>query len=353
MRAGYEAEPLSAAVCAVPSDQIDNWTFFRRVVQPALDLAPATFLDDISASLSAAGIQEAVARHDFAPIFDWLLTLFQLQGISDAVAFSYAAKHRQVRWSDIEAALIDDPACHRLKSYWHFSGCRYQKSAYTCSEPHLLHCCPVPRLPLRNGHLNQVAFGLFLLIRDIAQGDFVRWIDDRLEQADPGEGHPHRATVLRESLLSPLTNIYGVGPKLWSMVLADMLLAGDPKRECWRAAGASFLAIDSLVHNMLHRTGVLSRFDAEHEIGPACYAPGGCANLIEGLAQRIDARAFNPAFPVVFPRFIQHSLWRFCAADGLDICNGNRIDDTAPCRNSYCPAFDCCDRIPLRLPRNG
>jgi hypothetical protein len=176
----------------------------------------------------------------------------------------------------------------------------------------------------------------------------VGWIDHRLEQADPGEGHSNRAAFMRDALLKPLTNIYGVGPKLWSMALADLLLAGDPVRERWVATGAGMIAIDSLVHNFLHRTGVLHRFGAAHRMGPGCYAPGGCASLIEGLAQWIDARTYHPLFPSVFPRFIQHSLWAFCASSRLDICNGNRVGDSARCANWYCPAFDDCGRVSLQ-----
>lgn len=329
------------------SGQANHWEFFRRVAQSALDLAPTTFLDDVSANLSRACIQDAVARHDSGPIFDWLCSLFQLRGISDHAAFAYAEKHGAARWSEIEAALARSIDCQRLRSYWHFADCGYRKVSRTCAEPHLLHRCPVPRLPLRNGHLNQVAYSLFLFIRDIADGDFVRWIDDRLEQADPGERHPHRAAILREALLLPLMNIYGVGPKLWSMALADLLLAGDPNRERWRIVGSSAVAVDSLVHGFLHRTGVLHRFNAVHPIGTGCYVPGGCASLIEGLAQRIDAHEYHPEYPRTFSRWVQHSLWAFCAGDKFNICNGNRIDDRARCQNRYCPAYDDCDRVSL------
>jgi hypothetical protein len=319
------------------------------VVEPALALAPTTFLDDIANSLTRAGIQNAVARHDSRPIYEWLLSLLQLQGISDHAAFAFAEKNGMARWGDIEAALASPPDCRRLRSYWHLTGCVYQKTARTCSEPHLLDRCPLPRHPLRNGRLNQAAYSLFLFIRDIADGDFVQWIDNRLQQADPGEDDPQRAAILRGSLLSPLENIYGVGRKLWSMSLADLLLAGDPNRERWTMTGASFVAVDSLVHAFLHRTGVLHRFNALHEIGPACYAPSGCASLIEDLAQRIDARAFNPAFRQSFqPRFIQHSIWAFCATGVLNICNSNRISDGARCQRRFCPVFSDCDRFSLR-----
>ena len=80
---------------------------------------------------------------------------------------------------------------------------------------------------------------------------------------------------------------------------------------------------------------------------PVLTRPAGCAAIIEALARRIDARDFNPAFPVSFPRFVQHAIWRFCAEGMLDICNGNRIDDRARCENRYCPVFDECDRTCL------
>jgi hypothetical protein len=37
---------------------------------------------------------------------------------------------------------------------------------------------------LRNGHRNQIAYSLYLFIRDVADGDLVGWIDDRWEQVN-------------------------------------------------------------------------------------------------------------------------------------------------------------------------
>jgi len=131
------------------------------------------------------------------------------------------------------------------------------------------------------------------------------------------------------------------------MALAELLLAGDPARERWVAAGASMIAVDTLVHNFLQRTGALRRLGAEHAYGGGCYARGGCADLLEGLAERTDAREFNPAFPHVFPRFVQHAIWQFCAEWGWNICNGNRIDDRHRCGQMFCPVFEACDRVAL------
>jgi hypothetical protein len=65
------------------------------------------------------------------------------------------------------------------------------------------------------------------------------------------------------------------------------------------------------------------------------------------VAGRIDARAFNPAFPATFPRFVQHAIWRFCAQQGLNVCNGNRINDSQSCDNHYCAIRGICERVPL------
>ena len=42
-----------------------------------------------------------IKNHDTATLFDWLIEIFSLQGISDAVAFDYIAEHGNVRWSDV------------------------------------------------------------------------------------------------------------------------------------------------------------------------------------------------------------------------------------------------------------
>lgn len=319
-----------------------------RVAHPALAIAPTDFVEEIAGRLAAAGIQDAVARHDPAPLFDWLMTLVALQGISDDVAFGWDERHGGVRWADVEAALRTRPSCPRLQSYWHFANCGYRKGTGTCAEPEHLPRCPLPRPKLRKGGLNQTAFHLALFIRNVCGGDLVGWLDARLAEADPGRSAPGRAAALGTAVTAPLTGVTGIGPKLWSMMLGELLLVGDPGRERWVTAGAGMIAVDSLVHNWLHRTGTLHRCGAEHVYGSACYAAGGCADILRAFAEAVDARQFNPTFPATFPRFVQHSIWAFCAAGGLDQCNGNRVDDRQACRLRFCPAGPDCDRVPLR-----
>jgi hypothetical protein len=54
------------------------------------------------------------------------------------------------------------------------------------------------------------------------------------------------------------------------------------------------IAIDTLVHNFLHRTGILERLGAGHPYGLGCYQPNGCADIM----------AFEPCeqFRVLFNR---------------------------------------------------
>lgn len=322
--------------------------FALTVMRPVLALAPATYLKDLRQGLRKFELDRAVQERDTAAIFDWIIGLLQLQGISDAVAFGYIRDHGTPTWANLNSAFETGPECRLLASYWHFSDCRYAKTAQSCSMPNLLASCPVPMLPARNGRLSQAAISLFLFMRDVCDGDLVAWLDTRLAQADDGLGAGDRPRRMASAVVEPLSHVHGLSFKVLSMSLADLLLGGDRDRKRWVTAGARMIAIDSLVHNFLHRTGILNRLKAEHPYGDRCYRPGGCADVIEAMSRGIDAQRFNPEFPSFFPRFLQHAVWRFCAQGELNICNGRRIDDRDRCWNRFCPAYAGCARLPLR-----
>jgi hypothetical protein len=170
---------------------------------------------------------------------------------------------------------------------------------------------------LRNGHLNQAAYSLFLFIRDLGDGDLIGWIDRQLQTANSPAG-PDRLARMRASLIEPLREVYGVSDKVLAMALSALLLGAPKKMVLWTEVGGSMIAIDTLVHNFLHRTGILHQFKANHLYGSACYRPGGCADIIQTVAERIDARQFNPVVPQTFPRFVQYAVWQYCAQNGLD-----------------------------------
>jgi hypothetical protein len=319
-----------------------------RLIHAVCGLAgSATLIDDVRVDLTTDKVRGAIRRHDSAAVFDWLLAALSYQGISDQAAYEYMKEHGRATWRDIDQKLGHGGSCPKLKSYWHFHGCHYERVSRTCAEPDHIGACPLPRHDLRNGHLNQMAYCLFLFIRDVVNGDLIGWIDHQLSAtaSPPGAG---RLTLMRAALLEPMREIYGVSDKVLAMALSALLLGAPKKMVRWIEVGGSMIAIDTLVHNFLHRSGTLRRLEAEHPYGQACYRPGGCAEIIAAVAGRIDARQFNPSFPQTFPRFVQHAIWRYCSQSGLDICNGNRIDDTRRCINLDCQVRLMCDRMALR-----
>jgi hypothetical protein len=305
-----------------------------------------SFLDEIHLEAQEAGLIEAVARGRTEPIFDWLMSAFSLQGISDRVALNYMERHGFAQWSSVQKGLNRRATCPKLLSYWAYDYCRYHKGCSTCSEPEHFDRCPVPRLHLRNGRLNQTAYSTFLFIRDLADNDIVGWIDRQLEDATASPDCELEA-ARQEALIGPLRNVYGISDKVLTMTLSTLLMAAQG-RAIWFETGKSMIPIDTLVHNFLHRTGILFDCGQPHAYGAACYRKGGCAEIIRGISKQIDARTINPKFPAYFPRFFAHAAWRFSAIDGLNLCNGNRIDDRKPCQISYCHLSQKCQKTSLK-----
>ena len=126
---------------------------------------------------------------------------------------------------------VKNGSCPLLASYWHFHGCGYRKGAQTCARPHLMETCPLPAHEFRNGNLNQLAYSLFLFIRDVAGGDIVAWIDTRLAEADTGlrEG---RLSRMGQALITPLLGLHGASHKVLNMALADLLMIGRAIIHC-------------------------------------------------------------------------------------------------------------------------
>jgi hypothetical protein len=307
-----------------------NLNYAVQLVQGVCCLAgQSSYLDDIRTELQDCGVVRAIRDHDTPTLFEWLVQALSYQGISDAVAAGYMDRHGAVTSSDIAGGLSATPSCPKLGGYWRFYDCQYRKSSGTCSEPSHFDTCPLPRHPLRNGHLNQMAYSLFLFMRDVA------------------DGVPDRHAMWGEAVIGPLRNVYGVSDKVLAMTLSSLLLSAGNLRPLWFEVGADLVAIDTLVHNFLSRTGILRRLSVDHPYGRSCYQPGGCAAIIRLIASHIDVRQFNRDFPSIFPRFVQSAIWRYCAGSGLDICNGNRIDDRSRCDYAHCQMFRRCDRVAL------
>jgi hypothetical protein len=229
-------------------------------------------IDDCRVELAAAGVIEAITRRNTGVIFDWLINAVSFQGISDAAASSYLNAHERIASLDIEAALARKPSCTKLRGYHRLFDCGYRKGTDRCNEPDHKPGCPLPRHDLRNGGLNQAAYSLHLFMRDVALGDFVGWIDYQLRRTS-AKNFAARPSVLLSPIVAPMAHIYGIGWKTLNMSMATLLLGGDAERAEWIAAGASMIAVDTLVHNWLHRTGILKA------ICRACFTSVRCGHL--------------------------------------------------------------------------
>ena len=118
-----------------------------------------------------------------------------------------------------------------------------------------------------------------------------------LEQANES-GAPDPLSQARVGLIEPLRNVYGVADKILAMAMSGILIGAADVRPKWLQVGVHLIAVDTLVHNFLHRTGILARLKATHPYGVGCYRPGGCAEIIARAAQQIDAvRSIRPSRP--------------------------------------------------------
>ena len=342
-KTGTRARPRRAGGSLVVGDGADH---AHRLIYQVCCLAGSTnLLEDLRDA--ETGLPAIVSRRDTPALFDWWVSALSYQGISDAVAYEYMRKHGRVTWRGLIRDFASRPRCPKLQSYWHYSSCRYDKGSNTCAEPDHVRRCPLPQHHLRNGRLNQTAYSLYLFIRDIADNDLVGWIDGRLAVAatTPVADRRH---AMQQALIGPLRNVFGVSDKVLTMTLSAILISAPNTWPHWSAVGCSLIAVDTLVHNFMARTGILRRLGADHAYGAACYQPGRCAQIIEAAAAKIDATKFNPTYPADFPRFVQHAIWRYCAQQGLDVCNGNRIDDRKKCTSIQCRMFMICDHVSLK-----
>jgi hypothetical protein len=88
----------------------------------------------------------------------------------------------------------------------------------------------------------------------------------------------------------------------------------------YRAIGVRMVAIDTLVHNFLAKTGTLDFYGQPHKYGPKCHTQAGCVGVINEIARDLDCRKYHPSYPAYFPRLIQVYIWAYCAMKGENIC---------------------------------
>lgn len=286
-------------------------------------------------------------------VYDFFLKSFNYQGVSDKIARSYMEKHPLPTYSEIETWLKDGYGCPKLKDFDSYIECGFNKKHNSCHNNELYSSCPVPEPEMRKGTLNQTAFSLFFFLRDICKRDIVGYFDECLNK---NPDNPNDVNEMRDKAISEIDKILGVGKKLAHMVLSDFLIAvgkdKDFPKTSWYATGRSMIVIDTLVHNFLHRTGILKQYNAIHSYGDAsCYGENGCFKVLEQISKDIDCQVINGHLPRYYPRFIQYSIWHHCAEGKGNICNGRNINDKDRCikkNKTECCVAKICEKLPLK-----
>jgi hypothetical protein len=92
------------------------------------------------------------------------------------------------------------------------------------------------------------------------------WIDSQLEPS-VGPSAAYLEASRQEALIGPLRNVYGVSDKVLTMALSSLLIGARGQRPVWFETGKAMMAIDTLVHNFLHRTGILEGCGTPHVYG--------------------------------------------------------------------------------------
>ena len=100
----------------------------------------------------AAGLKPMLRERDTPSLYGWLMEVFSFQGISDAIAADYLARHGNAEWQEIDRHLRRRrPLCPKLSSFDAYRGCGFQKLKEQCNNPRLIASCPVPAASLAQG----------------------------------------------------------------------------------------------------------------------------------------------------------------------------------------------------------
>ena len=178
-----------------------------------------------------------------------------------------------------------------------FHACRYEKTSGTCAEPDHIAACPLPTHRLRNGHLNQIAYSLYLFIRTLPTGTWSAGSINRLDQAN--EFRCSRTLVASaHCLIEPLRMSTALRTRTsrWLFRHPDRRRRRSPEvvgvgaQHCARYPGRHFPAPD----------GDPEPVQGRPPRRAGCYRPGGCADIVRPVANQIDVGG-STGFPQLFP----------------------------------------------------
>lgn len=307
-----------------------NWQLvLKAVVDVAID---PDYVEDVRrrwSSLRVAGPEIIAGK---------LFEIANYQGMSDRAASSWLSTNGNPDFQEL-ALRLPHERCECAGSVDGISRCGYLRSQRVCKHPALLARCIVPTIPARKGQLARLAVALNYWAAELPHRSLGTWARSKLKRGEPRAGGA--------AMVEDLKRLPGVSDKVASMIASDVAIGLSTGSDALLRAGASLIVVDSLVHNMLQRTGAILAVGKPHAFGSGCYALGGCHELIVSFSETIDAHTYNPAWPRLAPRMLQHALWRFCAGSELNICNGNQIPAGRKCESGCCPAANHCARLAL------
>jgi len=276
-------------------------------------------------------------------LYKYLMEAFLYTGGSDQSNEGHYRKQKnKPTFNKIRKALLA-AECPKLVCFETFKNCGYRKMARTCNNPELIETCPLPKFDMKRGTLNQMVFSLYFFLRDVCQNDFYQFVQAHFDQ---GKKECYQVKGQVENFIQVFSQVYNVGPKLIDMAFSHLFFTQYPGWD-YRTVGAEMVAIDTLVHNFLARTGTLDEYKKFHKYGLACHTQKGCLGVIEEIAQEIDCRKYNKEYPAYFPRLVQLYIWAYCSMTGENICNGNKCKQSKPNREcelytrNWCMPFIC------------
>ena len=246
-------------------------------------------------------------HHKSINLYQYLVEAFLLSGGGDQSNHGYYAKQKRKPTFNRVKQAVKAGQCPKLATFETFKGCGYRKTTKKCNELTFLRSCPLPTFDMKRGALNHMVFSLYFFLRDVAGRNFYAYVRQHF-----GQGQPSAVTIndLLDGFIGKITTIANVGPKLAQMALSCLFLTAYPGWD-YRRVGAHIIAVDSLIHNFLHRTGIRTA-TLDHAYGPRCHGQNRCLGVIHDLAKRIDCREFNPTLPPCFPRFVQYHISAYC-----------------------------------------
>jgi hypothetical protein len=298
----------------------------------------ADLLEESSEEFLKPAIKDALDGKN-AKLFKFLIGAFKYVGGSDDIADTvWEQMNPKPTYYGIKREL-ESAKCPKLQSFSDFHGCGYSKNNQSCNEPQSFNKCPLPQYNMRNGKLNQMVFSVYLFLRDRCNEDFPGFVKEIL-------GSPRQVEKLNEdelkaaieTLVGEMAQIFNVGRKLTNMTLSGLLYARNGNWNYSRVY-PHMVAVDTLVHEFLHRTGTLKLFGREHKYGEACHSPEGCVGVINDISRQIDCTRYSGEYPEYYPRMVQACIWKFCT----DSCNRNECKYDK--LDNLCEFFDWCEHL--------